>query len=99
MQRSIDGYYTVSDEELYRLLALLDSSEGLRLEPSALAGVPGMARVLNEQQGYRARMNLTPTRMAHATHLVWATGGSMVPAAEMAAYLAKGRQLLQAEQA
>lgn len=99
MQRSIDGYYTISDEELYRLLALLDSSEGLRLEPSALAGVAGMARVLNEQQGYRTRMHLTPTRMAQATHLVWATGGSMVPAAEMAAYLARGRQLLQAEQA
>ncbi|MDA7087319.1 D-serine ammonia-lyase [Pseudomonas sp. SA3-5] len=97
MQRSIDGYYTVSDEELYRLLALLDSSEGLRLEPSALAGVPGMARVLTEQQDYRARMQLTPTRMARATHLIWATGGSMVPAAEMVAYLAKGRQLLQAE--
>ena len=97
MQRSIDGYYTVSDEELYRLLALLDSSENLRLEPSALAGVPGMARVLTEQQGYRARMHLTPSRMARATHLIWATGGSMVPAAEMADYLAKGRQLLQAE--
>lgn len=99
MQRSIDGYYTVSDEELYRLLALLESSEGLRLEPSALAGVPGMARVLSEEQGYRARMHLTPARMAQATHLVWATGGSMVPAAEMAGYLAKGRHLLQAEQA
>lgn len=99
MQRSIDGYYTVSDEELYRLLALLESSEGLRLEPSALAGVPGMARVLSEEQGYRARMHLTPARMAQATHLVWATGGSMVPAAEMADYLAKGRHLLQAEQA
>jgi D-serine dehydratase len=99
LQRSIDGYYTVSDEELYCLLALLESSEGLRLEPSALAGVPGMARVLSEEQGYRARMNLSPARMAQATHLVWATGGSMVPETEMAGYLAKGRQLLQAEQA
>lgn len=99
MQRSIDGYYTVSDEELYRLLALLDSSEGLRLEPSALAGVPGMARVLSEEQGYRARMHLSPARMAQATHLIWATGGSMVPEAEMAGYLARGRQLLQAQQA
>ena len=99
LQRSIDGYYTVSDEELYRLLALLESSEGQRLEPSALAGVPGMARVLSEEQGYRTRMNLTPARMAQATHLVWATGGSMVPETEMAGYLAKGRQLLQAEQA
>jgi D-serine dehydratase len=99
LQRSIDGYYTASDEELYCLLALLESSEGLRLEPSALAGVPGMARVLSEEQGYRARMNLSPARMAQATHLVWATGGSMVPETEMAGYLAKGRQLLQAEQA
>jgi D-serine dehydratase len=99
LQRSIDGYYTVSDEELYRLLALLESSEGLRLEPSALAGVSGMARVLSEEQGYRTRMNLTWARMAQATHLVWATGGSMVPETEMAGYLAKGQQLLQAEQA
>lgn len=96
MQRLIDGYYTVSDEELFRLLAMLDACEGQRLEPSALAGMPGLARLLNEQQGYRARLGLTPKRLARATHLVWATGGSMVPEAEMVEYLAKGRQLLQA---
>ena len=95
MQRLLDGYYTVSDEELYRLLALMERSEGLRLEPSALAGVPGMARVLGEQQGYRARAGLNAQRLARATHLVWATGGGMVPPGEMEAYLAKGRQLLQ----
>ena len=98
MQRLIDGYYTVSDEELLRLLALLAASEGLRLEPSALAGVPGIARVLDERQGYRARLGLTPERLAGATHLVWATGGSMVPDAEMDAYLARGQALLRAEQ-
>jgi D-serine dehydratase len=27
----------------------------------------------------------------NVTHLVWATGGGMVPEAEMEAYLAKGR--------
>ncbi|WP_369958902.1 D-serine ammonia-lyase [Pseudomonas benzenivorans] len=99
MQRLIDGYYTVDDEELFRLLALLEEREGLRLEPSALAGVPGIARVLDERQGYRPRLDLTPERLARATHLVWATGGSMVPAAEMAAYLDQGRALLQAERA
>ena len=98
MQRLIDGYYTVSDEELYRLLALLERNEGLQLEPSALAGVPGMARVLTEQQGYRIRTGLTASRLAKATHLVWGTGGSMVPEQEMARYLAKGKQLLQDEQ-
>ena len=97
MQRLIDGYYTVSDEELFRCLALLERSEGQRLEPSALAGMPGLVRLLGERQGYRARMGLTPARLARATHLVWATGGSMVPEAEMAGYLARGRQLLQSE--
>ena len=95
MQRLIDGYYTVSDEQMFRYLALLEQTEGQRLEPSALAGIPGVLRVLGEQQGYRQRMGLTPQHMAQATHLVWATGGSMVPQAEMDSYLARGRQLLQ----
>ncbi|HUH23613.1 MAG TPA: D-serine ammonia-lyase, partial [Brevundimonas sp.] len=37
MQRLVDGYYTLSDEEMYSLLALMEGKEGLRLEPSALA--------------------------------------------------------------
>ncbi|MGC0155113.1 D-serine ammonia-lyase [Chromobacterium vaccinii] len=94
MQRLIDGYYTVDDDELFRLLALLEQTEGLRLEPSALAGVPGIARLLTEEQGYRARLELTPQRMARANHLVWLTGGGMVPASEMDGYLARGRALL-----
>ncbi len=43
MQRIIDGYYTVDDGELYALLALMDATEGIRLEPSALAGAPDFA--------------------------------------------------------
>ena len=91
MQRLIDGYYTVSDEELYALLALLEQQEQLRLEPSALAGMPGIARVLEGQQEYHQRLQLTPEQLARATHLVWATGGSMVPENEMQAYLDRGR--------
>jgi len=94
MQRLIDGYYTVSDDELYRLVALTEHTEGVRLEPSAVAGIPGIRYVLDETQGYRARMGLTDEKMARAVHLVWATGGSMVPAAEMDRYVAKGRELL-----
>ena len=94
MQRLVDGYYTLSDEEMYSLLALMERSEGVRLEPSALAGVPGIARIQGEQQGYRARMGLDRQTLARATHLAWATGGGMVPPDEMEAYLAKGRRQL-----
>ena len=94
MQRLIDGYITVSDDTLFRHVAQLDALEGLRLEPSAVAGVPGMVRVLTESQGYRARMGFDDSALARATHLVWATGGSMVPDDEMATYLARGRALL-----
>jgi D-serine dehydratase len=97
MQRLVDGYYTVSDEEMYRLLALMERSEGVRLEPSAVAGVPGIARVCGERQGYLMRAGLAPQTMARATHLAWATGGSMAPPDEMEAYLAKGRRLLAEE--
>ncbi|MNF60049.1 D-serine dehydratase [compost metagenome] len=92
MQRLIDGYYTVTDEELYRLLDIAWQEEQVRLEPSALAGVPGMVRVLRDRD-YLQRIGATPEKLANATHLVWGTGGSMVPEAEFAAYLDKGRSL------
>ena len=94
MQRLLDGFYTVSDEHMYSLLALMERSEGMRLEPSALAGVPGIARVHADQQGYLARAGLDAHAMTNATHLIWATGGNMVPHDEMDAYLTKGRELL-----
>ena len=93
MQRLLDGFYTVSDAEMYCLLALMERHEGQRLEPSALAGVPGIARV-QADSAYLARAGLNSEAMAQATHLVWATGGNMVPGEEMEAYLAKGRELL-----
>jgi D-serine dehydratase len=95
MQRLIDGYYTVSDEELFALLALMAQTEGINLEPSAVAGVPGIMHVLApSQEAYRQRGNLAPGQLENALHLVWATGGSMVPAEEMQAYLAKGQRVL-----
>ncbi|EIK54206.1 D-serine dehydratase [Stutzerimonas stutzeri TS44] len=95
MQRLIDGYYTVTDETLARLLVRAWELEQARLEPSALAGMPGLQRVLRAPD-YLQRIGVDPARLARATHLVWGTGGSMVPDAEFAAYLAQGRALQQA---
>lgn len=89
MAPMLDGFYTLSDEDMLEMLGLLNEQESIRLEPSALAGMQGPLRVLSETEGYRQRLGLTPARLARAHHLVWATGGGMVPEPEMARYLAQ----------
>ncbi|ROR94953.1 D-serine ammonia-lyase [Sinobacterium caligoides] len=88
MERLLDGYYTVSDQRMYDLLGLLNQVEGIKLEPSALAGMFGPVLVADNAE-YLERINMTDAKMESATHLVWATGGGMVPAEEMDKYLAK----------
>ena len=92
MQRLIDGYYTVDDDTLFRTLALMDETEGLRAEPSAMAGVVGPIRIARHPE-YLESHGITPERAANATHIAWLTGGSMVPPVEMEAYVARGRSL------
>lgn len=86
MERLLDGYLTISDERMYRLLGQLNEAENIQLEPSALAGMIGPIMVTKSVE-YRARMQFDDTVMGNATHLVWATGGGMVPAEEMDSYL------------
>ncbi|SKA05462.1 D-serine dehydratase [Vibrio cincinnatiensis] len=88
MERLLDGYFTVTDERMYRLLGQLSKSEDIQLEPSALAGMMGPVVVTNDSD-YRERMQFDDTIMSNATHLVWATGGGMVPEVEMSSYLKK----------
>lgn len=93
MCRLIDGYTTMEDDEMYRMLAASVEQEGIRLEPSSAAGIPGMRWALRDHS-YLASMGLGPQHMAQATHIAWITGGSMVPEAEMQKYIARGRSLL-----
>ncbi len=86
MERLLDGYLTISDERMYRLLGQLNEAENIQPEPSALAGMIGPI-VVTKSVEYRARMQFDDTVMRNATHLVWATGGGMVPAEEMDSYL------------
>lgn len=93
LEHAIDGYYTVSEENLYRYLTLLRETEGLKVEPSAVAGFLGPQRVLADA-AYLKRIKVTPKTLANATHLAWATGGSMVPSNEMNDYFRRGVELL-----
>ncbi|MFT5675213.1 MAG: D-serine dehydratase [Paraglaciecola sp.] len=88
MERLLDGYYTMSDQRMYDLLGLLNKVEGIQLEPSALAGMVGPIVVADNDE-YLNRMGMSDAKLENATHLVWATGGGMVPAVEMETYLSK----------
>lgn len=88
MEPFISGSYTVCDERMYRFLALLSDTEGIELEPSALAGMYGP--ILTSKNDTFSPLGAKDGRI----HLVWATGGNMVPRDVMTAYYEKGKGLL-----
>lgn len=88
VEHMISGSFTVTDERMYRLLRRMADEENIRLEPSALAGVPGMERICGpEGAGYVSSHGLN---LENATHIAWATGGSMVPPDIWQDYYEKG---------
>jgi D-serine dehydratase len=76
MQTIVAGVYTVEDGTLFEQLKLLRSTQGLQIEPSAAAGFRGPAWLQGDA-----------IACPGATHLVWTTGGSLVPDDEYQKYL------------
>lgn len=77
METLLRGCCTVEDQKLYRYLRLLADTEKIRIEPSACAGFEGAVRMAHDG-------------ICNGTHIVWATGGSMVPQEEMDVYYLQG---------
>ena len=94
MRPFMSGCYSLSDEHMYKLLAELADAENIFLEPSALAGMygPVLTRTSETVAGYIEKSGLSG-KMGNAVHLAWATGGNMVPRAEMQRYYEKGKAL------
>lgn len=88
-EQLVSGAYTLEDDELFKLLKLVSDSEGMFIEPSAAAGFPGPQKIL--ATGYAAAKGLN---MSNANHVVWATGGSLVPQEERQHFYQKGTELL-----
>ncbi|WP_099158226.1 D-serine ammonia-lyase [Virgibacillus ndiopensis] len=85
----ISGIYTVHDEQLFRLLALLHDNENIYVEPSATPGIMGPWKIM--QSEYLKQNNINSKNI---THITWATGGSLVPEAEMKRFYKKGKGLI-----
>ncbi|AXF55006.1 D-serine ammonia-lyase [Salicibibacter kimchii] len=77
----VSGMYTVRDDHLYQLLRQLKDAEDMYLEPSALAAFPGPYNLIGTSAGkeYLKQHGLNEEKLINATHLLWGTGGSMVP--------------------
>lgn len=89
LEKTISGVYTVSDKELYEMMHLLNKEEGIFLEPSALAGFLGPQKIVSST--YKERIGVN--RMENATHLIWGTGGSMVPNEIQQQYLSIAKKI------
>ena len=81
----VSGIYTIEDDRLFTLLAQLMDTEKIFLEPSATAGLIGPQMVAKTD--YAAKNNL---KMENATHIVWATGGNLVPVEERKMFYERG---------
>ncbi len=83
MDSRLTGCFTVDDEKLYPYLAELKDSEDIFIEPSACAAFEGLKHVCGSPEGF-------PAPDENSIHIVWATGGNMVPEDEKEAYYKRG---------
>lgn len=80
-EKLIDGIYTIGEDDMLKLLVMLKDTEGIKLEPSAAAGLLGPALVETPQD---------------ANHISWATGGLLLPDDIYYDMYYKGKKLLHA---
>lgn len=95
IEKMLSGEYTVDDNKLYEMLALLADSEGIYIEPSATSSIVGIVSLLTTEEGLSyVRKNGIEGKLLNSTHIAWATGGSMVPEEEMKKYYIIGKGLI-----
>jgi len=82
LDSQISGCFTVTDDDLFKYLALLANTEKIQVEPSASAGFGGFDLIRNRFFTTFDRVN----------YIVWSTGGGMVPPAEMTEYIKRGNR-------
>jgi len=81
MEEVLSGAFTIDDDKLYKFLGNLADEEEIYIEPSALAGFLGpifISDVYNNE---------------NATHMCWATGGSLVPENIRKEYYMEGKKI------
>ncbi|WP_269476277.1 D-serine ammonia-lyase [Phytohabitans suffuscus] len=94
MRSRVTGIHTVTDEQLLVLLRHAFDTAELEIEPSAAAGMAGPLILTRSPTGrrYLTEQGLAE-KLATSCHVVWTTGGGLVPPAERQKHLARARAL------
>lgn len=87
MRTLLFGSVTFPDNDIYRYVAQLQDTQDITVEPSAAAGFTGIAPTIKNMPAFNTK---------NTTHIVWATGGSMMPQSERDDNYAKGKALMSA---
>jgi D-serine dehydratase len=91
----VDACVTVDDASLFEWTYRTWGQGGFRLEPSAAAGFPSVSALI----AYSADPTAAGTALARAgedsaTHVVWTTGGQLLPDDEFEKALSRGKEAL-----
>lgn len=92
MEPLLSGCYTVRDSEMFRHLLALHETEAIEIEPPSAAAAAGPLMVLGNEAGrrYLDAHGLLPFA-SQATHILWTTGGALVPAEQHAEFRRSAR--------
>ena len=94
----LSGVFTVADDTLFAQLVQVLDALGERIEPSAAAGFSGPAMLAGTTAGqawlHRSGVGAV---LPQATHLVWTTGGLLVPDAQYQGFVQRGRAVIAAQ--
>ncbi len=93
METLLEGVATVSDELLFMYLKGLVDTENIWLEPSALAGFEGLIALA--RNAVTRNVKVVESSTVSPVHVIWATGGGMVPQMVKQAYYEYGSQVTQ----
>ena len=88
VEHLLSGEFTIEDKKLYIYLKQLLHTEQIFIEPSSCAAFAGPVQVETNRdcRDYIEKEGLTAC-MNDAVHIVWATGGSLVPEKVREAYI------------
>ena len=85
VEELVAGIVTVKDGKLFDYMRGLLSCEDIFIEPSACAAFQGPVNLMN-LKNISGSGGFTKEQLENASHIAWATGGSMVPEREREVY-------------